>query len=87
MIGMIDNSRRTFNKWISFNNCHRLGDGDGMQGLATTKRSVANARHGVGDGDGLQGFAIRKRTAFNIRHRVGDGDGLQGCTATVSIIS
>ena len=32
-------------------------DNDGMQGWATRKRTVANARHGVGDGDGLQGIA------------------------------
>ena len=31
---MIDNSCRTINKWILFNNCHGLGDGDGLQGFA-----------------------------------------------------
>ena len=34
---------------------HGVGDGDGLQGIATKKRTVANAGHGVGDGDGLQG--------------------------------
>ena len=53
-------------------------DKDGLQGIATRKRGVANARHGVGDGDGLQGFATIKRKAANARYRVGDGDGLQG---------
>ena len=78
MIGMIDNFCRTSWKWIPFNNCHRLGDGDGLQEDTITKRTVANARHGVGDGDGLQGFATIKRTVTNAGHGVGDGDGLQG---------
>jgi len=54
---MIDNSCRTINKWILFNNCHGLGDGDGLQGFAIIKRTVANAGHGVGDGDEKQGRA------------------------------
>ena len=75
---MIDNSCRTSWKWIPFDIYYRLGDGDGLQGRATTKSPVANAGHGVGDGDGLQGPAIRKRTVANPRHGVWDGDGLQG---------
>ena len=31
------------------NASHRVGDGDGMQGFATQKRTEVNARHGVGD--------------------------------------
>ena len=69
---MIDNSCRTINKWIPFNKCHKLGDGDGQQGFATPKRMVANACHGVGDGDGLQGSATLKRTVANACHGVGD---------------
>jgi hypothetical protein len=55
MIGMIDNFCRTIWKWIPFDIYYRLGDGDGLQGIATLKRCGANARHGVGDGDGMQG--------------------------------
>ena len=39
------------------NGRHGVGDGDGIQGFAQSKRSVANARHGVRDGDGLQAYA------------------------------
>ena len=53
-------------------------DGDGPQGWAPPKRTVANTRHGIGDGDGLQGLATLKRTAANARHGIGDGDRLQG---------
>ena len=87
MIGMIDNSCRTSWKWISFNNCHRLGDGDGLQGSATKKRHVANARHGLGDGDGLQGFATIKHIVANAGHGVGDDDGLQGFATIKRIIT
>ena len=52
---MIDNFCRTIWKWIPFDIYYRLGDGDGLQGFATTKCTVTNAGHGIGDGDGLQG--------------------------------
>ena len=39
---MIDNSCRTSWKWIPFDIYYRLGDGDGLQGCATAKRTVAN---------------------------------------------
>ena len=51
-------------------------DKDGLQGPATIKRMVANARHGVGDRDGLQGIAKLKRTVANAGYGVGDSDGL-----------
>ena len=54
---MIDNFYWTISKWIPFDICYRLRDGDGLQGFAILKRTVANAGHGVRDGDGLQGFA------------------------------
>ena len=65
MIGTIDNSCRTMSKWIPFDICYRVRDGDGLQGRAKLKRTGANAGHGVGDGDGLQGFAPRKRIVTN----------------------
>ena len=49
-----------------------MRDGDGLQGFAILKRTVANAGHGVRDGDGLQGFATKKRFVANAGHGVGD---------------
>lgn len=73
----------TTKKWISFYICYGFGDGDGLQGWATIKRTVANARHGVWDCDRLQGRATIKRTAANARHGLGYGDGQQGAATIV----
>ena len=75
---MIDNLCLKSWKWIPFDICYWLWDGDGLQGWATIKRTVANTGHRVGDGDGLQGVATIKRTVANAGYGVGDGDGLQG---------
>ena len=83
MIGTIDNSCRTINKWIPFDICYRLGDGDRLQEWAILKRLAANAGHWAGDGDRLQGWATIKRTVANARYGVEDGDGLQGWAISV----
>jgi hypothetical protein len=47
---------------------HAVGDGDGGEARAITKRTPSNARHAIGDGDRGKAKAILERRISNARH-------------------